>query len=587
MKSARAIVGALLSAVIATAAIGLVALPATAAPPQLSAVTELPSDWTCFNSGECLDYSGYDSGGSRGKSDPNAWGTSQCGSGQNCVHYVAWRVVNEWTARDTTAAGLLAANACPMDLAPRAWDTAAAACGWVVDQSTPQAGDIIQYDGRQKLNGYGSTGGSGHVDFIDAVEVTESGETILYISHSGCASGANIRRTVTLTDVINAGLDIIHVPYTRDQGAFTQAATQADAAQWLYRLAGAPQVDTSFDPFAELNPEDPAFRAALWMHTAGIVPAADFSPGDVLDRQTLANVLYQYDGLDGERAEVPANLAGPADLATSTHPSEVAWLVGTGFASVGEGNVFEPTAPVATDELAEVLYAFAGTPAVTHPERSPWYDLGLGDATYDAALWSWSAYISRDRFADVPMTHPDYSEAVALEAQGLIEASMEGTFDAQATLTRGEVATFLYGLAGRPGIAAVPAADTFADVPPTHARFTEIMWMVQEGLVAGYPDDTFRPDDVVTRQSLAVFLYRAAGSPAFTVPAAPSFSDVEAGGLSRLEIEWASSVGALSGSNGAAEDSVAPTFSPDMAATRATLLELVANYSPATARTAR
>src|SRR5690606_27847089 len=132
--------------VLATTAIGVVTLPATAAPSQvaaqLSAVQEFPAEWTCFNTGDCLDFSGYDSGGWRGKADSNAWGTAQCGSGQNCVHYVAWRVVNEWTARDATPTGLVAANACPMDIAPRAWDTAAAACGWIVDQSAPQAGDI-------------------------------------------------------------------------------------------------------------------------------------------------------------------------------------------------------------------------------------------------------------------------------------------------------------------------------------------------------------------------------------------------------------------------------------------------------------
>ncbi len=586
MKFARALVGALLSAIIATAAVGLVAIPATAAPTQLSAVTELPVDWTCFNSGSCLDFSGYNSGGHRGKADPNAWGTAQCRSGQNCVHYVAWRVVNEWQARDTTPAGLVAANACPMDIAPRAWDTAAAACGWVVDRSTPQAGDILQYDGGQKLNGYGSTGASGHVDFIDAVEVAESGETILYISHSGCASGANIRRTVTLTDVINAGVDIIHVPYTRDQGAFTQLATQADAAQWLYRLAGSPEVSTTLDPFSDLNPVDPAFRAAMWMHTTGIVTAAHFQAGATLDRQTLATFLYEFDALDGELTETP-NVAGPADLSLSAHPTEVAWLVAAGFSETGEGNTIQPTAPVATDELAQVLYAYAGAPAVTQPARSPWYDLGPADETYTAALWTVQASVSRDPFTDVPMTHEGFSRVAAMKAQGLIAPFEDGTFNAEAPLTRQEMAAFLYGLAGRPAIKATTTTQAFADVAADHPHWAEITWMVQQGLVTGYPDNTFRPGDAVTRQALAVFLYRAAGSPAFTVPAAPSFADVEAGGLSRLEIEWATSVGALSGSNGAAEDSVAPTFSPDMLANRATLLELVAKYSPATARTAR
>jgi hypothetical protein len=575
MKSARTIVGALLGAALVAAASVAVALPATAAPPQLSAVSELPADWTCESTGDCLDFSGYASGAWRGKSDANAWGTSQCGSGQNCVHYVAWRVVNEWTARDATPAGLIAANACPLDINPTRWDTAAAACGWVVDQAAPQAGDILQYDSRQRLGKYGSLGGSGHVDFIDAVEVTESGETLLHISHSGCSTGANIRRTVTLSEVIAANIDIIHVPYTRDQGAFNETATNADMAQWLYRLAGSPEVDVSFDPFATLNAEDPQFRAAVWMHTTGIAPANEFDPIAVLDRQAMAAFLYRYDALGTARTQANSPMASPADLAESAYPTEVAWIVGAGFATASDGVNYQPTIPVTTETLAEVLYAYEGSPAVKQPEKSPWYDIDASVESYDAALWTWNTYVSRDRFADVPMNHAQYAQITTMHANGLVTPLADNTFGADQVITRQDVAAFLYRLAGRPTVATTGGAP-FTDVLPGHPFFTEINWMVQQQLVTGYPDGTFKPTDSVSRQSLAVFLYRAAGSPAYTPPREATFADVGVGDLNRKEIEWANSVGALTGT----QDGL---FAPSADATRGSLVALVTQYATAQA----
>ena len=62
--------------------------------------------------------------------------------------------------------------------------------------------------------------------------------------------------------------------------------------------------------------------------------------------------------------------------------------------------------------------------------------------------------------------------------------------------------------------------------------------MVDGHLVNGYADGSFRPTTVVSRQSLAAMLYRRAGSPVFTPPAVPSFSDVPTTHPFFKEIEW-------------------------------------------------
>ena len=69
-------------------------------------------------------------------------------------------------------------------------------------------------------------------------------------------------------------------------------------------------------------------------------------------------------------------------------------------------------------------------------------------------------------------------------------------------------------------------AALFPDVPPGASFQVEIQWMADQGISTGYADGTFRPTANVTRQAMAAFMYRFAGSPAFTPPVTSPFSDV-------------------------------------------------------------
>lgn len=61
-------------------------------------------------------------------------------------------------------------------------------------------------------------------------------------------------------------------------------------------------------------------------------------------------------------------------------------------------------------------------------------------------------------------------------------------------------------------ISAAPATATFSDVPVTHPFFKEIEALAASGITTGYPGGIFRPNDPVTRMSMAVFLARPWGS---------------------------------------------------------------------------
>lgn len=57
------------------------------------------------------------------------------------------------------------------------------------------------------------------------------------------------------------------------------------------------------------------------------------------------------------------------------------------------------------------------------------------------------------------------------------------------------------------------AATSFRDVPPSHTNYDAILYLQSHGVVAGYPDGTYRPDRLVSRAEFVTILVRAYLSP--------------------------------------------------------------------------
>ena len=109
--------------------------------------------------------------------------------------------------------------------------------------------------------------------------------------------------------------------------------------------------------------------------------------------------------------------------------------------------------------------------------------------------------------------------------------------------------------------ATASAGSGFSDVGPSHPFAEEIGYVADHGIAQGYDDGTFRPAQQVTRQAIATFLYRQAGSPPFTPPASAdrSFVDVPVGHSFYAPIEWAAAEGLV---NGWTTDYVDPETGP-------------------------
>jgi len=110
-------------------------------------------------------------------------------------------------------------------------------------------------------------------------------------------------------------------------------------------------------------------------------------------------------------------------------------------------------------------------------------------------------------FSDVPPGSPFFSEITWLASAGVGRGFPDGTFHPLDPVSRDAMAAFLYRFAGSPAFVP-PEASPFLDVPKEHPFFTEITWLASVGITTGYPGGGFRPSGVVSRDAMAAFLYR-------------------------------------------------------------------------------
>lgn len=90
----------------------------------------------------------------------------------------------------------------------------------------------------------------------------------------------------------------------------------------------------------------------------------------------------------------------------------------------------------------------------------------------------------------------------------------DGVFSPNSRATRAEVATTLWNYAGRPPIAGSGALPrTYKDVKPSAWYYQAVEWATKEGLLSGYGDSTFRPNNYITREELVSILWHHAGQP--------------------------------------------------------------------------
>ncbi len=140
------------------------------------------------------------------------------------------------------------------------------------------------------------------------------------------------------------------------------------------------------------------------------------------------------------------------------------------------------------------------------------------------------AYRDTATFPDVPTTHEAWMEIEGLVKAQIVFGYPDGTFRPSENITRAQMAVFIARAVagGDANVPPGPPTPSFTDVPTDYWAYKYIEYCKALGIVQGYPDGTYRPEKLVTRDQIAVYVSRAiSGYDIMSPPASPTYTDVQ------------------------------------------------------------
>ena len=160
-------------------------------------------------------------------------------------------------------------------------------------------------------------------------------------------------------------------------------------------------------------------------------------------------------------------------------------------------------------------------------------------------------------FTDVDQTRY-YHEAVdQLYQDGIMKGMSDTVYGVDQLMTRGMVVTVLYRMAGSPD---VTGTSTFTDLRKGAYYEKAVIWAAENDIAQGYNKATFAPDQTVSRQQMAAFLYRYAKLKGMDVSGQSDLSGFKDNGsvgqYAKTAMAWAVNAGIIQGT---ATDTLAPT----------------------------
>ena len=343
---------------------------------------------------------------------------------------------------------------------------------------------------------------SGSISFPDGSAVY-TGTGIKYENATISGYSGTLRYGYTPNASTGASLDASGLPLT--VGTYTVAVTFNSDASFGYKTAtftitkatptgtpGYTKLESSGKTLADAKLTVGTIRPAgtiawdLPLTTVledGKAYAWTFTPNDTHNYTILTGTLVPYvdDGMD----YIPGVIGGNTGSFNFHDVSRldyfydaVKWAAENGIASGTGRYTFSPNAVCTRAQTVTFLWRAAGSPLPRY-RVCPFTDVQPSDYYYNAVLW-------------------------AVE-QGITTGLNATTFGPDVTVTRGQVATFLY----RAASAAKPNTfNPFTDVKTTAYNYNAILWAYDNHITTGTSDTTFSPDAYCTRAQIVTFLYR-------------------------------------------------------------------------------
>lgn len=367
---------------------------------------------------------------------------------------------------------------------------------------TPVSGNYNGGSYALTISTHDRTDVSGSISFPDGSAVY-TGTGIKYENATISGYSGTLRYGYTPNASTGASLDASGLPLT--VGTYTVAVTFNSDASFGYKTAtftitkatptgtpGYTLIETSGKTLADAKLTVGTIRPAgtiawdLPLTTVledGKAYAWTFTPNDTHNYAILTGTLVPYvdDGMD----YIPGVIGGNTGSFNFHDVSRfdyfydaVKWAAENGIASGTGRYTFSPNAVCTRAQTVTFLWRAAGSPLPRY-RVCPFTDVNPRDYYYDAVLW-------------------------AVE-QGITTGLNATTFGPDVTVTRGQVATFLY----RAASAAKPNTfSPFTDVKTTAYNYDAILWAYDNRITTGTSDTTFSPDAYCTRAQIVTFLYR-------------------------------------------------------------------------------
>lgn len=367
---------------------------------------------------------------------------------------------------------------------------------------TPVSGNYNGGSYALTISTHDRTDVSGSISFPDGSAVY-TGTGIKYENATISGYSGTLRYGYTPNASTGASLDASGLPLT--VGTYTVAVTFNSDASFGYKTAtftitkatptgtpGYTKLETNGKTLADAKLTVGTIRPAgtiawdLPLTTVledGKAYAWTFTPADTHNYTILTGTLVPYvdDGMD----YIPGVIGGNTGSFNFHDVSRldyfydaVKWAAENGIASGTGRYTFSPNAVCTRAQTVTFLWRAAGSPLPRY-RVCPFTDVQPSDYYYNAVLW-------------------------AVE-QGITTGLNVTTFGPDVTVTRGQVATFLY----RAASAAKPNTfNPFTDVKTTAYNYNAILWAYDNRITTGTSDTTFSPDAYCTRAQIVTFLYR-------------------------------------------------------------------------------
>lgn len=226
------------------------------------------------------------------------------------------------------------------------------------------------------------------------------------------------------------------------------------------------------------------------------------------------------------------------------------------------------------DELATLLYNVVGIMSAHYGELGMSWMLSI-PTDYMTGKQQTQQPAGELPFADVPVGAWYRDELKYAYDNGLIQGTGECLFDPDGLVTRGQVVTVLYRIAGEPSVNGKTCP--FTDLDADWSR-DAIIWAYNAGIANGFSETRFGENAGVTREQLAAFMYRYADKLVYfgetKVPADfnGSFADSDhVSDYAKNAMLWANGAGIIKGNADG-------TLAPGGTATRAEFACMMARF---------